>query len=500
MALATPAEHVDVSVALTTLEPPGPDQYCIAFGPGATQFCATPNGYSTTQLPRKVVNDFLGGKIKKVLHASFGSEANSFFFTYEMKDGSIAHRAGKAIPTELKPFVDYVSKHSEELASSLRVQLGANESFVAWACSRWVEMRAPEGLSRALCKLSTTVTENSNGKQGSIPSGVLKNVAWNNHGSFYIRGGYGQLPNPKDAQVTLGSLWYDGDLQARGIDKTKFIADLAYVVIDPHSPTGNTYAFFKFAQNSLEPEFMLRFEPDPVVSRLHGEQSSDQDIVDGPVTNKPPLPKDSHEHNQVVNVPKDPKGMQIFQWAVSKHAGRSHAADSWELELKKGERINILKDMGKDWFLAENGLKQQGWVHRSWLDFQKMVAHADPREAYARFTTDVENLLKGGNIRSFPDLPSYMNACANEVCTPLKKDTHRLGICVHDLHELLRGASEYTMDMLKSERNKWHPDRFARFCHAEHREVLREKAQSLFVLFGVLLDVLENPPATESAV
>jgi hypothetical protein len=47
MALAAPAKIVDVSAALTALEPLGADQYCIAFGPGAMQFCATPNGYST---------------------------------------------------------------------------------------------------------------------------------------------------------------------------------------------------------------------------------------------------------------------------------------------------------------------------------------------------------------------------------------------------------------------------------------------------------------------
>jgi hypothetical protein len=43
---ATPAKIVDVSAALTALEPLGANQYCIAFGPGTTQFCATPNGYS----------------------------------------------------------------------------------------------------------------------------------------------------------------------------------------------------------------------------------------------------------------------------------------------------------------------------------------------------------------------------------------------------------------------------------------------------------------------
>jgi hypothetical protein len=172
----------------------------------------------------------------------------------------------------------------------------------------------------------------------------------------------------------------------------------------------------------------------------------------------------------------------VFQAAVSKRTGRSHVKDSWELELKKGERVKILKYMGNDWFFVEDRRKQNGWVHGAWLDFQQMIPHVDPREAYARFTVDVEKMLKAGNIRTFPVLSRYMNACAKEVCSPLKKDTHCLGICIHDLHELMHGSGDYCLDTLKLERNKWHPDRFARYCHPEHREFLREKAQVLFVL------------------
>lgn len=43
---AISGKMLNVSVALAALEPLALDQYCIAFGPGATQFCATPNGYS----------------------------------------------------------------------------------------------------------------------------------------------------------------------------------------------------------------------------------------------------------------------------------------------------------------------------------------------------------------------------------------------------------------------------------------------------------------------
>ena len=207
-------------------------------------------------------------------------------------------------------------------------------------------------------------------------------------------------------------------------------------------------------------------------------------------------PQNDHE---AVSVRKNVDGLQEYYWGVSKHTGRSHRTDSWELELKKGERIKILKYMGNDWFLAENRRNDKGWVHRAWLDFQEMVPHVEPRQAYARFTADVDKLMKAGNIRSFPKLANYMNACAKVACNTLKKDPQQLSICVHDLHELMRGAGEYTLDTLKAERNKWHPDKFGRYCHPDHRDMLSEKAQALFVLFGVMMDVLENHGAPEVA-
>ena len=192
----------------------------------------------------------------------------------------------------------------------------------------------------------------------------------------------------------------------------------------------------------------------------------------------------------------------MYRWAVSKRSGRSHASDSWELTLKKGERVKILKDMGKDWFLAENRQKEKGWVHKAWLDFQEMLPHVDPREAYARFTTDMEKLIRTGNIQSLPKVTRYMDACARDTCREMKMDARGLGICVHDLHELLRGSGEhgYTLEALRMERNKWHPDKFSRSCHPDHREYLREQAQALFVLIGVLMDALENTRPSEPAV
>lgn len=124
---------IDLSEALSALEPLEPDQYFVALGTGGRQFCGTPNGYCADRVPPRVCQDLLSGKIKRVLWASFGSEPNSFHFSYEMKDGNRAYRSGDGIPSCLKLFIQHVSRFSVQMASILRVQLGDNGSYVAWS-------------------------------------------------------------------------------------------------------------------------------------------------------------------------------------------------------------------------------------------------------------------------------------------------------------------------------------------------------------------------------
>lgn len=84
------------------------------------------------------MDDLLGGEVKKVLYASFGSDADSFFFSYELENGSVGHRMGSAVSTSLESFVRHVSAISEEHTSALRVQLGADGSYIAWTGAVWI--------------------------------------------------------------------------------------------------------------------------------------------------------------------------------------------------------------------------------------------------------------------------------------------------------------------------------------------------------------------------
>ena len=249
-------------------------------------------------------------------------------------------------------------------------------------------------------------------------------------------------------------------------------------------------------QSGREPDFVTRFEPEEAVLRLPNESVDPvEDVKSIEHGHAQRDSKESHDGDasplHAIKVVQPTGGLQAYRWAVSKYAGRSHSRDTWELDLKKGERVKVLDDRGKDWFLVENSHGIKGYAHGSWLDFRELRAHIDPREAYTRWTADTDKWLQLGAVRTFLSPTSYMNACTKDTCQPLKHEG--VGVCVHDLHELLRGSGQYSLDFLRAQRNRYHPDKFARFCHPDYKEELKTKAEGLFVLFGVLMDRLENP-------
>jgi hypothetical protein len=206
MALSSPARAVDISAALSQLDALDADEYFIAFDPLGRQFCGTPHGYSayvlsahldracsrdlpnySTQLPPKVMTDLLSGQVKKVTWASFGSDhPSSYFFAYVMKDGSPSHRTGKTVPSTLRPFLDYVSRASFELSATLRVQLGANRSWAAWAGNLWACKKVPLALQETLCQLSLNHREDESGMKGVLRASTLTNITWHANGSYYV--------------------------------------------------------------------------------------------------------------------------------------------------------------------------------------------------------------------------------------------------------------------------------------------------------------------------
>ncbi|KAF1848906.1 uncharacterized protein K460DRAFT_304513 [Cucurbitaria berberidis CBS 394.84] len=468
MAFDESPDVVVIATALTRLENLAADEYIIAFGPDGKQFCGTPNGYSATHLPAKVLSEVSAGHIKKIVWASYGSDAESWFFAFETTDGANAFQIGHNTPIALRQFILLLSE-SEHLLASLRVQLGDKESFVVWTHTVWACSDIPHALQDKLCQLSSAFRESHGVTKGSLKSGTLDNVQWHRNGTFYAKtpSRHTGFYTTKFMLAAWNELWKE-----RGPEQlsSKIQNELAYVAIDTHAPCGETFAFFKKQQPGKEAPFVIHFGQEGLRTNL---VSSDE---------YPPATSMQH-------VPQKPDEPAHYQWAVSRKSGRPHAKESWELDLKKGEKLKVLRDMGRDWHVVEGSNGIIGWVHRSWLDFGDRKLHTNAKTAYVQFQEDLQKLLVPGQLCNFPSMVNYMDACTKPECQLLKEDVSSLGICLHDLMVLLEGAGSYSYEWLKEGRNMWHPDRFARFCHADYADRLKPMAEQMFVFYGILMDM-----------
>lgn len=241
-------------------------------------------------------------------------------------------------------------------------------------------------------------------------------------------------------------------------------------VLDPHAPVGETFVFVKKQYSAKEAPFIFRFFQDTT----HTTRRLDA---------LPPIQDTDLQH-----IEREPDKPKRFQWAISKRDGRPHPGEPWELELKKGQKVKLCKDMGRNWYIVEGRNGATGWAHRTWLQCCGSKVHKDPRTTYFQFQEDMRELLVSGQLCEFPALSEYMATCSIAACEALRDNT-QLRICVHDLQTLLAGSGCYSFQWLKEERNVWHPDKFARYCHPEHKERLTAFAQEVFVLYGVLMDM-----------
>jgi hypothetical protein len=130
----------------------------------------------------------LGGcDIKKVLWASYGDAPESWIITYEFKNGVVATRLGDDVPLALRSYIDQVSVN-DLLLGSLRVQLGANGSFIAWNERDWACSKVPTPLRAELRRLSVVSRDTNSFTAGFFSNATIKNVQWHADGAFYLEG------------------------------------------------------------------------------------------------------------------------------------------------------------------------------------------------------------------------------------------------------------------------------------------------------------------------
>lgn len=298
----------------------------------------------------------------------------------------------------------------------------------------------------------------------------MYNVQWHKDGSYYIRAGdhhFWQFRSNivRDAWMALWKEGRDGNLGSVELN------DLAYVAINPHTLTSDTFAFFKKQNEGEEAAFILRFSPEPVQAHL------------------PRTATLSVQDTSLQHVPRKPEEPTHFAWATSKKTGKPHANDGWEYEMKSGEKVKVIKDVGRNWYVVIGRSGVTGYCHSSWLDFGNGHNHENPKTAYVRFLENIREMLVPGKLRQFPTMTSYIDMCTKSECQRVKEDGSSLGICAHDLMMLLAGSGCYSYEWLKDGRNMWHPDRFSRYCAPAFAKQLKAEAQQMFVMYTLLMEV-----------
>jgi hypothetical protein len=334
----------------------------------------------------------------------------------------------------------------------------------------------------------------------------LDNVQWHANGSFYIKSGdrHLWLFHAKLVLSAWTELWNEQERDAR---LRKINDELAYVVISPFAQNGETFAFIKKQSPDQPAPFIVHFEKESVHRNIVGStypapsnRSSSSTTSESEASLERSNANDSFLDGQsdgpdkrIQLSPEKRKEADTSLLATSKKKGRPHGQDSWELEIKKGEQLKVIRDMGRNWYVVMDRRGRKGWVHGSWLNFGNRKVHANAKAAYRQFKDDIDQMLISGQLRTFPPMSTYVDTCTRPGCRSLKDNPARLGICVHDLAILLEGSGACSYGWLKAERNVWHPDRFARFCRREHADHLKSLAEQMFVMYGKLMEaVLEG--------
>ncbi|KAF2010764.1 hypothetical protein BU24DRAFT_45494 [Aaosphaeria arxii CBS 175.79] len=459
-----------VAQLLATLEPLGRDEYFTAFGPGGRFLFGTPNGYAAKHLPDEVMKRLSSKTVRKIRFASFGSHEHVWFVAYDTYPFGTYYDVGPSTAPALCRFLNFVQRADKKSTSKfLRVQFGDGNSYLAWSSTSWISYGIDRGLKDFLNDMSKVDPLNT--FRRIFTSNAPSNIAFHSDGSFILARKENRL-TPQHGlfqncayKIKSGAI-LEGWIQLLGTnayDPDRF-QDLAYFAIDAHCKTAESYVFIKARKRQAEADFVLRIGASESTNRLSPPDAS-------------------------VQLSQQPRGSQ---WAKMLRSGRPHTSDTWELMLNKGQRIKILEEKGNGWFVAQTLANNIGYVHKTWFAYDPPHL-TKTRTPYQRYIDDTGGLFKPGTIREFPEIKRYVDSQCEEVnCQSTKGLPGGLEVCVHEIRKLFQGSPEYGYVFLKEERNKWHPDKFARFCHPEHRDDMKKKAECLFVLIGCLMDDLET--------
>jgi hypothetical protein len=163
-------------------------------------------------------------------------------------------------------------------------------------------------------------------------------------------------------------------------------------------------------------------------------------------------------------------------WSKGKKAQKRAERNAEEKNAKREKKI---KAEAEDARAREQKLKEEAEEARAKSQAYAHQQRMSAKKRYEQWASACTDFFADphASARKFP-IPKNLKFCTKFVCIKGEK----LGICHHQLKELLRGSGLYDVGWLKKERLRWHPDKFP------GREEVKELAQEMFQMFQRLID------------
>lgn len=117
---------------------------------------------------------------------------------------------------------------------------------------------------------------------------------------------------------------------------------------------------------------------------------------------------------------------------------------------------------------------------------QETDARSD-RVIYGMWTHVCDKYFTENKHTNFIECPVLLQKCRDLGCIARKQEPYNINVCAHEMEAVLRGSHQYGIKFLRSERLRWHPDRFARVCDSSAKQSLGAKAAQMFAIIEELL-------------
>lgn len=164
--------------------------------------------------------------------------------------------------------------------------------------------------------------------------------------------------------------------------------------------------------------------------------------------------------------------------------------------MRKNERFALLSREGDFWYIARNRRGEEGYIPSVYIT----VDGTRPAEIlYKAWREGCDRLMAAGAITlddwAALHVPKQAIRCEELGCRAWKGAgdgkagrSSSANVCVHDLTSFFESEVSYGIEWLKTERLRWHPDRFAARCKPEAREELSRRASHMFKTMSKLYD------------